>query len=276
MKYIQKAAIFFLCLTLLCPIFSCVSAAKPAQLSEPVVACASMTGEHALELIDVPEVLDRVEAHRFDHELVGVSKQQVYLDTLSGRTVANPASIFVGDDEAIYPSGSPTFSLYLVVYRDSSYNYYVYGTADWDSNVSLGGSTGPASGFDHIGVGWGSNELVKEGTSDSCIGAYRNGEELGGTKEHSNSYGGFSWFFNDRQDRSGSGAEYIDCYVKLTQVHSGISGGATSIRLSYVHTYTTNSVTVNFLSGPDGLPTYSVSGTEQYWNTEVDVSGILY
>ena len=35
--------------------------------------------------------------------------------------------------------------IFLVVYKDSSRNYYAYGTADWENGVYSGGINGPAA-----------------------------------------------------------------------------------------------------------------------------------
>ena len=115
------------------------------------------TGKEALSVIDI----ERVAKHYADvqekngYEVVSATKQTVYvIDTLNDRgEVYNSrlmivtealqyksdlklkGNTWVGEDGETHQGGK--LSIFLVVYKDSSRNYYAYGTADWENGVYL-------------------------------------------------------------------------------------------------------------------------------------------
>ena len=139
------------------------------------------TGKEALSVIDI----ERVAKHYADvqekngYEVVSATKQTVYvIDTLNDRgEVYNSrlmivtealqyksdlklkGNTWVGEDGETHQGGK--LSIFLVVYKDSSRNYYAYGTADWENGVYSGGINGPAAGYDFLAITWGGGGELK-------------------------------------------------------------------------------------------------------------------
>ena len=213
------------------------------------------SGKEALSVIDN----ERVAEHYADiqekngYEVVSATKQTVYvIDTLNnGGEVYNSrlmtaaevsqyksdlmlkGNTWVGEDGETHQGGK--LSIFLVVYKDSSRNYYAYGTADWKNGVYSGGINGPAAGYDFLAITWGGGGELKN-TDRSISGAYQyNQGTISFSRAQSDTYCGYCWQFNET--KGAYFADYIDCYAKLQKTYSTYKGKATNIRLTYIHTY---------------------------------------
>lgn len=186
------------------------------------------------------------------------------------------ANTWVGEDGENHQGGK--LSIYLVVYKDSSRNYYVYGTADWANGVYSGGVNGPSSGYDFMAISWGGNgELKNSSSSDRSIsGIYQYGQgNISFSRAQSDAYRGYCWQFNDTKGIYF--ADYIDCYAKLQKTYSTYRGKQTSIRLTYIHTYQQAVGSVSFSGGNSGVAAgVSLSSCDKQWQIEVDIPGIYY
>ena len=212
-------------------------------------------GKEALSVIDI----ERVAKHYADvqekngYEVVSATKQTVYvIDTLNDRgEVYNSrlmivtealqyksdlklkGNTWVGEDGETHQGGK--LSIFLVVYKDSSRNYYAYGTADWENGVYSGGINGTAAGYDFLAITWGGGGELKN-TDRSISGAYQyNQGNISFSRAQSDTYCGYCWQFNET--KGAYFADYIDCYAKLQKTYSTYKGKETNIRLTYIHTY---------------------------------------
>ena len=124
----------------------------------------------------------------------------------AGQTRANT---WVGEDGEDHQGGK--LSIYLVVYKDSSRNYYAYGTADWENGVYHGGVNGPSAGYDFIALTWGGGgELKNSSSSDRSIsGEYQYDQgAISFSRAQSDTYCGYCWQFDDT--KGAYFADYID------------------------------------------------------------------
>ena len=257
--------------------------AEEGEKSEEIL-CYSVNetaeGDESLSIVEDEDVLSRIKEHQFDHEIVSASKQSVYFvnEAEDAESLKARGNTFVDDDTTTHEN---VMTLYLVVYKDTSGNYYAYGTADWATGITLAGPNGQAIGYDHIT--WGGTQAFKA-SAYSASGCYDDDDDtsISITKEKSDSYQGYSWRFNEYKASTGLfddslRAEYIDCYVKLTRVKSNLQGEETSIKLTYIHTYTDLDITIGFTPTSDG-GAYTVTYTEsdETWDAAVDVPGIEY
>lgn len=191
----------------------------------------------------------------------------------AGQTRANT---WVGEDGEDHQGGK--LSIYLVVYKDSSRNYYAYGTADWENGVYHGGVNGPSAGYDFIALTWGGGgELKNSSSSDRSIsGEYQYDQgAISFSRAQSDTYCGYCWQFDDT--KGAYFADYIDCYAKLSQTYSGYLGKETNIRLTYIHTYQAAVGTISFEGGSSGAAAgVSLSSCDKQWQLEIDVPSIFY
>lgn len=166
-------------------------------------------------------------------------------------------------------------SIFLVVYKDSSRNYYAYGTADWENGVYSGGINGPAAGYDFLAITWGGGGELKN-TDRSISGAYQyNQGNISFSRAQSDTYCGYCWQFNET--KGAYFADYIDCYAKLQKTYSTYKGKETNIRLTYIHTYQSTVGSISFQGGSSGVAAgVSLSRCDKQWQIEIDVPGIYY
>ena len=227
------------------------------------------------------------------YEVVSVTKQTVYvIDTLNDRgEVYNSrlmivtealqyksdlklkGNTWVGEDGETHQGGK--LSIFLVVYKDSSRNYYAYGTADWENGVYSGGINGPAAGYDFLAITWGGGGELKN-TDRSISGAYQyNQGNISFSRAQSDTYCGYCWQFNET--KGAYFADYIDCYAKLQKTYSTYKGKETNIRLTYIHTYQSTVGSISFQGGSSGVAAgVSLSSCNKQWQIEIDVPGIYY
>ena len=253
------------------------------------------SGKEALSVIDN----ERVAEHYADiqekngYEVVSATKQTVYvIDTLNSRgevynsrlmTAAEvlqyksdlmlKGNTWVGEDGETHQGGK--LSIFLVVYKDSSRNYYAYGTADWKNGVYSGGINGPAAGYDFLAITWGGGGELKN-TNRSISGAYQyNRGNISFSRAQSDTYCGYCWQFNET--KGVYFADYIDGYAKLQKTYSTYQGKETNIRLTYVHTYQSTVGSISFEGGSSGVAAgVSLSSCDKQWQIEIDVPGIYY
>lgn len=253
------------------------------------------TGKEALSVIDI----ERVAKHYADvqekngYEVVSATKQTVYvIDTLNDRgEVYNSrlmivtealqyksdlklkGNTWVGEDGETHQGGK--LSIFLVVYKDSSRNYYAYGTADWENGVYSGGINGPAAGYDFLAITWGGGGELKN-TDRSISGAYQyNQGNISFSRAQSDTYCGYCWQFNET--KGAYFADYIDCYAKLQKTYSTYKGKETNIRLTYIHTYQSTVGSIPFQGGSSGVAAgVSLSRCDKQWQIEIDVPWIYY
>lgn len=227
------------------------------------------------------------------YEIVSATKQTVYvIDTLNSRgevynsrlmTAAEvlqyksdlmlKGNTWVGEDGETHQGGK--LSIFLVVYKDSSRNYYAYGTADWKNGVYSGGINGPAAGYDFLAITWGGGGELKN-TDRSISGAYQyNQGNISFSRAQSDTYCGYCWQFNET--KGAYFADYIDCYAKLQKTYSTYKGKETNIRLTYIHTYQSTVGSISFQGGSSGVAAgVSLSSCDKQWQIEIDVPGIYY
>lgn len=259
-------------------------------------------GSSSLSVIDDAEI-----AHHYSniqtqngYEVVSATKQTVYVIDSFGnngeisesrlmthREVSQYKSImakrsssngntWVGEDEEEHQGGK--LSIYLVVYKDSSRNYYAYGTANWENGIYSGGVNGPSSGYDFLAITWGGGgELKNSSSSDRSIsGIYQyNQGSISFSRAQSDTYCGYCWQFNEK--KGAYFADYIDCYAKLNKTYTTYRGKETNIRLTYIHTYQEAVGTISFEGGTSGAAAgVSLSSCNKQWQIEIDVPGIYY
>ena len=259
-------------------------------------------GDSALSVIDDAET-----AHRYAniqaqnaYDIVSATKQTVYvIDSFDDNGVlsesrlmtprevshyksimaANPSlkgNTWVGEDEEEHQGGK--LSIYLVVYKDTSRNYYAYGTANWENGIYSGGVNGPSSGYDFLAITWGGGgELKNSSSSDRSIsGIYQyNQGNISFSRAQSDTYCGYCWQFNET--KGAYFADYIDCYAKLKKTYTTYRGKETNIRLTYIHTYQEAVGTISFEGGTSGAAAgVSLSSCNKQWQIEIDVPGIYY
>lgn len=262
---------------------------------------ATRSGQSALSVIADPDVAQHFESIQTtnNYDIVSATSQTVFvINTLSedgevkeSRLMTNQevaeynarttslstrANTWVGEDGEEHQGGK--LSIYLVVYKDSSRNYYAYGTADWENGIYSSGENAPASGYDFIAISWGGDgELKNSSSSDRSIsGIYQYDQgNISFSRAESDTYRGYCWQFNEK---SGAYfADYIDCYAKLKKTYTTYQGKETNIRLTYIHTYQSSVGAVSFEGGSSGVAAgVSLSSCDKQWQIEIDVPGIYY
>lgn len=256
-------------------------------------------GATSISIIDSPEIAERYSRILMQKglDLVSVTKQTVYvLETIDQNgnfsesrlmsedevaryreqidmNLKSTRNTWVGEDNETHQGGK--LSIYLVVYKDSSRNYYAYGTADWENGVYFGGENGPASGYDFFAITWGGGGELK--TSDRSIsGMYQYGQGgISFSRAESDTYRGYCWQFNER--KSNYFADYIDGYVKLAKTYSTYKAKETNVRLTYVHTYQDTVGSIYFEGGTGGAAAgVGLSNCSKQWQIQIDVPSIYY
>lgn len=256
-------------------------------------------GAASISVIDSPEIAERYSRIQIEKgfDLVSVTKQTVYvLETIDQNGNLSESRLmsedevarykkhldmnyklmrntWVGEDNETHQGGK--LSIYLVVYKDSSRNYYAYGTADWENGIYSGGQNGPASGYDFFAITWGGGGELK--TSDKSIsGIYQYGQgDISFSRAESDTYRGYCWQFDEK--KSAYFADYIDGYVKLAKTYSSYKSRETNIRLTYVHTYQDTVGSISFEGGTSGVAAgVSLSNCSNQWQIEIDVPSIYY
>lgn len=254
------------------------------------------TGNEALSVIDDLKISGHYAdiQIRNEYEVVSVTKQTVYVvDTLnhSGEVFESrlmtadevlryksdyklKGNTWVGEDGESHQGGK--LSIYLVVYKDSSRNYYAYGTADWKNGIYFGGQNGPSAGYDFLAITWGGGGELKNNTR-SISGIYQYGQgDISFSRAQSDTYCGYCWQFNEM--KGAYFADYIDGYAKLQKTYSNYKGKETNVRLTYVHTYQASVGSISFEVGSSGdwAAGVSLSSCDKQWQIEIDVPGIYY
>ncbi len=253
------------------------------------------TGKEALSVIDITRISDRyadIQAKN-GYDIVSVAKQTVYvIDTINNKGEIYNSRLMTEDEVLQYKSNSTLngdtwvgedgethqggkLSIYLVVYKDSSRNYYAYGTADWENGVYSGGINGPSSGYDFLAITWGGGGELKN-SDNSISGSYQYEQgSISFSKAQSDTYCGYCWQFNET--KGAYFADYIDSYAKLQKTYSTYRGKETNIRLTYVHTYQSTVGSISFQGGSSGFAAgVSLSSCAKQWQIEIDVPEIYY
>lgn len=294
----MKKRILSLCTVLVLAMQLCIvsfAEERKANIKDYYFEKETISGSEALSVIDDLTILEHYAdiQSQNKYDLVSVTKQTVYvIDTLNSRgevfksrlMTADEAqkyesdyklkgNTWVGEDEESHQGGK--LSIYLVVYKDSSRNYYAYGTADWKNGIYFSGQNAPASGYDFLAITWGGGGELKN-SSRSISGVYQyNQGDISFSRAQSDTYCGYCWQFNEKN--GAFFADYIDGYAKLQKTYSSYRGKETNIRLTYVHTYQSTVGSIYFEGGASGAAAgVNLSGCDKQWQIEIDVPGIYY
>lgn len=216
-----------------------------------------------------------IDSHLMNKKEVAEYKEKLATNqTLLNSTRANTE---VGSGDQTHQGNK--LSIHLVVYKDSSTNYYAYGTADWENGVYISGVNGPDVGYDFIALSWGGDGELKSTASNTSISGeyqYEKGN-IDFSTSKSDSYKGYCWQFDEITGFPKYFADYIDCYAKISKTYSASKGKETNVKLTYIHTYQSNVGSISFTGGTSGAAAgVSLSSCANQWQIEVDVSGIKY
>lgn len=250
-------------------------------------------GVNALNIIEDSDVANHFQHIKTSNELevVGVSTKSVYVSETYDENNNTIDSHLMTEQEVREYKARDTkvdddstkkgkLDIYLVVYRDSKYNYSAYGTANWENGVYLGGTSDtPAKGDDYIAITWGGKGELELQTEDFS-GQYQfNQGSISGSKAKSDSYCGVCWSFEETiiPIVNTYYADYIDCSVELSKTYSNFRNKKTNISLTYIHTYTDVSRQVSFSAGiGEASASVTLSETASSWPIQVDIPQIWY
>ncbi len=267
----------FFCLffSLLVTFSFCVPAfANDSFVAEPAVPYyfeeSTAYGRNALSIVDNLETRAALEKKMLEEDLIllGVATKRVYVSEETnalGQKVSRlmtPAEVNNLKSTTQNPATATegTLTITLSSYTNSRYQTIVDGRADWAYTSSVDGETTPAALADTLSIEWGGNESLVA-VSCSCSGLYYNNIKLSTRCSYANSYGGYSWEFDEKDSTNGN-AKYIWGTVVLGLASGSLQNRQTSATLIYNHTYLVNNgVTSNY---PDD------------WSISVEVDGITY
>lgn len=183
--------------------------------------------------------------------------------------------IVVGTEETSY--ACLTIDL-TVLFDTTNDTYKIEGNSSWESGFTWPWETSDeAESFlsDYVALTWGGNKTLAA-QSHNITGEYYNGDVVEFRQSNSDSYSGYTWYFNEQL--VGEGKELRNAKATATIKKVGESEGKeTNAKLTYVHSYGVLELGVGIGITTSGLaPSLTVSGSDKYWQLEVDVPGIEY
>ena len=166
-----------------------------------------------------------------------------------------------------------TLTIKMDVFRHEDRTFTVYGNAKW-SATSGSQSTAQGLGDDFLALTWGGNgELVQNYKTIS--GTYYSGYAISFSQAKADSYKGYCWQFNDLAGTNKMKNAYAT--VKLKKTYASMKNKKTSVKLTYIHTYQTQTGSISFSVGANGMAGgINLSSTSKQWQLQVDVPGLLY
>lgn len=160
-----------------------------------------------------------------------------------------------------------------VLYDTDTDTYFVTATAEWQKTGLFTKMEKCAENkcFDYIVLTWGG---ALRANDDNIYGQYRNGREIDFSTRKKDLYGQVVWQFNEKSKRSQMSFAKVTFNLEKTEADIG---KIAIVRLTYIHTYQLTKAAVPIIFGR-GLAAdrTSFSISEEHWQIEIDVPGIMY
>lgn len=189
-------------------------------------------------------------------------------------TDSDPAenTVLIGEDSESY------YNLCIglkVFFNSDEDEYKVTATAEWHKAgiFTKSKKCARSSYLDYIVISWGGDGALRA-QSENIYGEYRNGKNVAFSIRTGDAHSGYTWQFAEMSRRSQM--SFANVTFNLKSIKEDI-GRETSVKMTYVHTYSILKPTVPIIFGEGlSLDKITYKKSEEKWQIAIAVADIKY